>query len=294
MEPITEFEFTVDERYENEKGIFTVVSIQQKEMEIQWENGEKIRTEIKLQRRIQERKQQEQFVRERKDNEAKGYPHKTASVKVSPEFEGLQPSDFKNTAARTTWRGRNQLGGAVTKKLPTDNFAFNSWALGQKPEMHWDDIEHRSRTGAGSQTIFFVRLNGSSLCYGFCTARPDDKNGSSHDWDSFSTWLRQKENDLMLQALAIDNKIAVYDLARPKFGELLPFEDGWRITDGNEQKKLDMLAAYIDSLPTTAGIDLAIARKVPKDEALARGQDIAADIAQLFVLLMPLYEASVS
>jgi hypothetical protein len=32
---------------------------------------------------------------------------------MRPEFEGFQPSDFMNTAARTTWHGRNQLGGAV-------------------------------------------------------------------------------------------------------------------------------------------------------------------------------------
>jgi len=55
-----------------------------------------------------------------------------------------------------------------------------------------------------------------------------------------------------------------------------------------------MLATYIDSEITRDGIDLAIARKVPKDEAVARGKDIAADIAQLFALLMPLYEASVA
>ena len=98
----------------------------------------------------------------------------------------------------------------------------------------------------------------------------------------------------MLQALATDSKMAVYDLARPAFGVLLPFEDGWRIADGNEPQKLDMLVTHIDSVPTRNGIDLAIARKVPKVEAVACGKDIAADIAQLFTLLMPLYEASVA
>ena len=48
---------------------------------------------------------------------------------MRPEFEGLQPSDFKNTSARTTWRGRNQLGGA---ELPTDNFVFNLWAFAKE------------------------------------------------------------------------------------------------------------------------------------------------------------------
>jgi hypothetical protein len=52
---------------------------------------------------------------------------------MMPAFEGLQPSDFMNTASRTTWHGRNQLGGAVTNQLPTDNFVFNLWALAQWP-----------------------------------------------------------------------------------------------------------------------------------------------------------------
>ena len=289
MEPITEFEFTVDEQYENEKGVFTVLSIHKDEMVIQWKNGEKIQTDIDLQRRIQNRRKLEKTAREATDNEAK-----SQASKMGPDFEGLQPSDFKDTGARTIWRGRNQLGGAVTNLLPTDNFTFNSWALAQKPEIHWADVEHRNQDSAGTQTFFFVRLDDLSLGYGICAVRPNANSGYSQDWDSFATWLTQKENDRMLQALTINNKMAVYDLARPSSGVLLPFEDGWRIADGNEPQKIDMLITYIDSVVTRDGIDLAIARKVPKDEAVARGKDIAADIAQLFSRLMPLYQASVA
>ena len=294
MEPNTEFEFDFDEQYENEKGTFTVLSIQKNEMVIEWKNGEKTRTAVDLQRRIQERRQREKVAREAKNNEGKSQSRKSAALKMKSEFEGLQPSDFKNTATRTIWRGRNQLGGAVTKQLPKDNFAFNSWALAQKPEIHWTDVEHRNRDNAEAQTVFFVRLDDLSMSYGFCATRPDAKSESSQDWDSFATWLMQKENDRMLQALAVDRKMAVYDLARPAFGVLLPFEDGWRIADGNEPQKIDMLVTYIDSVLERDGVDLAIARKIPKDEAVARGKDIAADIAQLFSLLMPLYKVSVT
>ena len=70
MGSITEFKFTVDEQYENEKGIFTVLSIHKNEMVIQWKNGKKIQTEIELQSRIQKRRQREKIARESKDNEA--------------------------------------------------------------------------------------------------------------------------------------------------------------------------------------------------------------------------------
>ena len=76
MEPITEFKFTVDEQYENEKGIFTVVSIDKQDMVIRWQNGAKITTNIDLQGRIQKRKQREKIIREAKDNDTKSRPRK--------------------------------------------------------------------------------------------------------------------------------------------------------------------------------------------------------------------------
>ena len=71
MEPMTEFEFTVDQQYENEKGVFTVLSIHKNEMVIQWRNGEKIQTKIDLQSRIQKRRQRERIARESKDDKAR-------------------------------------------------------------------------------------------------------------------------------------------------------------------------------------------------------------------------------
>ena len=78
MEPITEFKFTVDEQYENEKGIFTVLSIHKNDMVIQWENGEKIQTETDFQGRIQKRRQLEKIAREAKENEGGKKPRKTS------------------------------------------------------------------------------------------------------------------------------------------------------------------------------------------------------------------------
>jgi len=80
MEPITEFEFTVDEQYENEKGVFTVVSIHKQDMVICWENGEKITTNIGLQGRIQKRKQREKIITEAEDNNKKSRPRKGSKI----------------------------------------------------------------------------------------------------------------------------------------------------------------------------------------------------------------------
>jgi len=293
MEPSTDFEFNVDEQYENEKGLFTVVSIHKHEMAIRWKSGEEIRTDIDFQRRIQERRQREKFTKETSDNAPAAQPRRTAAARVSPQFDGFQPSDFKNSAARTTWRGRRQLGGAVTIKLPADHVTFNSWAFAQKPEMHWADVEHHSADNAAYQARFFVKLDGQSMNYGFCVVRPDDQSGSSKDWDSFASWLRQGENDRTLQSLAIENELAVYGFAESEKAALLPSEGRWRVEGGDVHQEADTLAEHIESLPPTKRIDLVIARRTSKEDVLKRGQDIAGDIAALFVLLMPLYLASV-
>ena len=47
-----QIEFKVGNEYENRKGLFEVISIKSDSMIIQWENGEKISTDIELQQRI--------------------------------------------------------------------------------------------------------------------------------------------------------------------------------------------------------------------------------------------------
>lgn len=293
MDPITEFEFCVDEQYENEKGVFTVISIDKDEMLIRWEHGEEIRTEIDLQRRIQARREREKTEREMQANADQNRTGKRAVSKAPQVFEGFQPSDFKNSAAQTNWRGRNQLGRAVIRNLPKTRFDFSSWAYAQKPEMHVSDKEHHARNGSGDQARFFVRLDPVSLVYGFCAGRPDGSSGASKDWDAFSAWLMQQENDHMLQGLAATHNLAVYDRLRFASGTLLPFEDGWRIDGGQKSQEVDLLAGCIDFLPAKGGVSMEIARTVEKSDVVARGKDIADDIAELFARLMPLYEAAV-
>jgi len=105
-------------------------------MVIRWENGEEIRTEIDLQRRIAERRQ-----REKQERAAAGKPSlKSASTGKKTVFPGFAPTNFKRSASGTTWRSRSQLGAVVTRKIDTTRFKFNSWAFGNKPEMHVQDM----------------------------------------------------------------------------------------------------------------------------------------------------------
>ncbi len=77
----TEYEFVVGGEYENEKGLFTVMSIEKDQMTIQWADGEGISTSIEFQGRIQERRQREKAIEQEKLAAAKPAPKKAKRAK---------------------------------------------------------------------------------------------------------------------------------------------------------------------------------------------------------------------
>ena len=293
MEQPAEIKFNVDEQYENEKGVFTVVSIHRDEMVIRWENGEEIRTEIELQRRIAERRQWEEEKRLAEEEAARKPSRKSAAGKKSV-FAGLAPTDFKKSASGTTWRSRNQLGAAVAQKIDATRLKFNSWAFGNKPEMHVQDTKHHGKGEADFQAKFFVRVDQQTLYYGFRVARPDTKNETSSDWNGFYEWLIDPENEQKLRASAVENKLTVCNLESPSAGTLQASEDGWHSDASAPEPGKESLTAYINDTPEPKPFDLALAATMAKDDAVACGADIATTIAALFTRLLPLYRAAVA
>lgn len=290
MDQLAKFEFNVDEQYENEKGVFRVISIHRDDMVIRWKNGEEILTKIDLQRRIAERRQREKD----EQSTASEPPSKSPLTRGKTVFPGFAPTDFKKSASGTTWRSRNQLGTAVTQKIDTTRFKFNSWAFGNKPEMHIQDIKHHSSAAADYQARFFVRVDQHALYYGFHVARPDNKSGASNDWNASSSWLNQEENEEILHTIALKDNLTVCNLRSPSLGTLLASDDGWHTDESARQPGKEALTTYINDGSETGPFDLQLAATIDKSDAVARGRDIAADIAQLFTRLLPLYQAAVT
>jgi uncharacterized Zn finger protein len=81
MNPTNEFEFTVGETYENEKGPFSVISISKGDMVIRWKNGEEAQTSIELQGRIQKRRQCGKTLQQEKEAAVKPAPKKAKASK---------------------------------------------------------------------------------------------------------------------------------------------------------------------------------------------------------------------
>jgi hypothetical protein len=85
-----ECEFIIDEKYENEKGIFRVMSIEKDEMVIRWANGEEVQTSIEFQSRIQKRRQWEKTFQDGKAAAPKPTHRKTKPSKSTEQARSLE------------------------------------------------------------------------------------------------------------------------------------------------------------------------------------------------------------
>lgn len=291
MEQESRFEFIVDEKYENEKGIFTVLSIHRNEMVIRWESGEEIRTDIELQRNIQARREWEKVQLEK---EAKSAMNKRKAGARKAAFEGFKESDFKNSASGTKWRGRNQLGGAVTHRLTEGLLSINSWAFANKPEMHWLDTAHHKRNSGDSRAKFFARLDPETLRYGFSVGRTTGKKDTSQNWDNFMRWVVEEDNADSVHALALEHEMTIGNKTDAGDKMITPVKGGWRVGDAKKKHPIGKIAELLDAMAAEGDLFLEVARHVTKEDAMAGGKEIAAELSNLFSHLMPLYRGALA
>jgi hypothetical protein len=287
-----EYEFKVDEQYENEKGVFTVVSIKSGEMEIQWDDGEKILTSVDLQRSIQIRKLMEKRLEEAEAAQKERSAARAAGAR-NRRFEGFQDGDFKDSAVRTRWRSRDQLGGAVSQKLPRDEHTFLSWAVAQRSEVQWQDAALRKPDGTVDCAVFFVRADTASLTYGFRVSRSLAEDGAARDWNALTVWLQREENAHLLHTIAAENNLVIALQSDAGGKQLVPVENGWQASGAKAVSAATYPAKLMAAGSASAPLAIEIAASIPKADVLARDEGIAVDIASLFERLMPLYRGSV-
>ncbi len=286
-------EFVVGETYENEKGPFKVLSIERNAMVIEWESGESTETTVSFQRRIQERRRWERQMKEKKAAASSSKARSAAGRKQGSTFEGFRPEDFKKAISRTPWRSRSQFGGAVTSRLQSSRLNFNSWAAKRRNEVHWADSDHWKKKSVDYPAKFFARADQETLAWGFYIERPDPGRKISPDWDRFLNWLGQEDNDEWLRGVAREQGLVVYDAHQRSFdGVLEPGDESWILNGDAAASKNKKLVEVIANWPEDSWLDLMIAKRISKDEAIGRGRDVATEVALLFGELFPLYEAA--
>lgn len=285
--------FEVGEKYENMKGIFEVIAIHRDSMEIRWESGEEISTSIALQQRIIERMQHELEL-EKAEAGKKTKKAKARSGKSAKPFAGLEEGDFGVSVTKTIWRGRGQLGGAVARRMKSQSFKFNSWAVLSQPEVHWLDVKRQKASDLSRQAKFYVLVGEESLGFGFHLPRAADGAAKSSDWQHVLNWLEGPENDRWLRDQCASLSLYIYASGGQGLsGTIESRDDAWvhRKPDGQEIV-IDPLNSALSAAAGDADVDLRIEKRMNKAAAIEKGADVADAIAELFMVLMPLYTAA--
>jgi len=288
---MNQIEFEVGGKYENMKGSYEVLSINDDTMQIRWETGEEIETDIEFQRRIIERMEFEQ--QRLADKKTKKGVKTAGAGRV--KFEGLKGSDFSKKVSGTIWRRRSCLGGAVKVFSDSDRLDIKSWSIARKPMIQWADVRHRNPDIFNYQGKFFVRLNEDNLCCGYCIERSKKADKNLGDWDVFMTWLMDTENEQRLKEIAFDRNLTICQLT--KDGDIvwkIHSTDGkWQLDKKGQEKSLDSLHDFLNKLSEgSRRIDLQISKIMSKQHVIEKGIGIADDISAIFEVLFPIYKAS--
>ena len=293
---MTDIEFKVGQEHENMKGAYKVLTVNKGTLSICWESGEEVTTPAALQNRIIERMQRERALIRDKIRGGKSKSKQPKLPKHVTKFDGLKEGDFSKDIAGAAWRHYDRLGGEVAVRLNSDKFDIASWPRYGFPETYWTDFDHRRYDDLGLQARFFARLDERCLNFGFCIGGSDQTMDAKDDWNAFIIWLRDPENESWLKEIVSEHDCSVYEIEKGHvFAGTISLAAGtWRLSNQDHEREIESLVDFLDGL-TNEGtpVDFLIAKTVEKDKVVTRGIKIADDIARLFELLMPLYEACV-
>jgi len=206
----------------------------------------------------------------------------------------LKEEDFSEDVAGATWRHYDSLGGTVAVRLNSDKFDIASWPRYGLSAIHWDDLNHRRHDDFRLQAKFFARLDENCLYFGLCIERSNQGKDAKDDWNAFIAWLRDAKNDSWLNKVVYEHDLSIYDIKEEGAftGTIMSAGGKWRLFNEGQEQEIESLADFLDDLTDSTWVDLQIAKIVEKDEVVTHGVEIADDIARLFEMLMPLYEAS--
>ena len=283
------YPFQVGERYENRKGLFTVLSIEGDRLAIRWDTGEEATTSVNLQAKVLRNMERELLAGATK----KGY---LAPRSYGELFRGLRAEDFTGDVTGTHWRSREQLGGAVTRML-TVSEPFDSWSIYKRAEVHWASVARRKLVHSLFQTKYFVRIDTEVLLHGLYFERSDDRNQNQDDWRKFLAWTGDAENCRWLHRVILQTG-AAFTNPYPEqpgqcfYGQLVALENGCFRHEADSASEFDApaLSGFLENLRSDLWLNLVISRAIPRDDAVARGAGIGSAIGGFFNALLPIYE----
>lgn len=209
------------------------------------------------------------------------------------DFTGLVASDFKMNVTGTHWRAKSGLGGLLAQALSDrSGRTFLHHAVYRRPEVLFGEPPRFDRQNQGEMNLrvakFFIYLDSEVASYGFYVEKPHYLMTPEWEWPAF------------VQAMADDALVSEVDAAMREHNLR------WRIveSDGETQaihqqitistaNPLDRssLSGLTDAGERTYWYDLFLKAQMPREEAVAAGVGIVEPITDVYMALLPLYNA---
>jgi hypothetical protein len=283
--------FKIGQEYENRKGVYEVLDLNDDTMCIRWESGEEVTTPKDLQSRIIESIYQELTCIK---GEKTGKSKQPGILKNAIKFEGLKEGNFSQDITHATWRHYDRLGGAVAVRFQSDKFDMVPWPSFGLSAIYWADPNHKYCDAHRLQAKFFARLDTKCFSFGLMIDLSNPEADVADERNAFIAWLEDPENDSWFSNIVAKHNLSICDVnADGSLGWTLTSDgEKWLLFNGDDQKKeVESLANFLDDMPDNPRLYLQVAKTVKKEDAMARGAEIADDIVGLFEVLMPMYEA---
>lgn len=306
--------FEVGKTYRNRVGEYVVQSIEGDQITIRYASGGTLVTSARIQARIWENIHfEEQMVREderrRLAREARLQARRRAArarqAELVPKYGGFQESDFEPKKRGIAWKTRKEAGAFFAYRLgKAVEASFGSWIVPRQSQVHVARSDNYSKEAGEKNAAFFVAVDESGVSYGLRVGNPDGKAKAKSPWaallaamsddDKVRRALRaaMKAYDLTLNVYAMD---VSYGLAGQAFHQPRGFLWEEKSADQEVSRKMDWdaLIAQLQSLADGKRCNVFLQAKMPAGEALKAAAAALAPIEEVFMALMPAYEACV-
>ncbi len=300
--------FEVGKQYRNEHGAYTVVRIDESDMEIRYANGRTLVSPIALQARIWERICEEEAL-DRAEKSARassrGRSRSSRRARLGREFQGLSEADFDQDVTGTSWRRRPELGGLLADRLAAlSGQLFESHAVYRRSEVYIALPQYFTPGDSFRSAKFFFSLNERETHHGFCIEKSNKTMDASWDWPRCVDALR---HDKRLQAqvlVAMQTSDLAWEIDTSKPPEdqshtvrtVTASDQTLRLqAEGGDATPLGWpdFIALLEDVPSDQWCDLYLAAHMAKVRAIALGVELAQEVAAIYHALLPLYMASV-
>ncbi|MEA3308282.1 MAG: hypothetical protein U9Q70_02055 [Chloroflexota bacterium] len=288
--------FEVGKKYRNNLGEYEVISIDGPAMTILQADGRIINSTVNLQARIWKRVRWEK--QHKKQVRASRRSRKQRRRKA--KFPGFKETDFQGGVKGTSWRARNKLAGLIKDGLTAKTrYEFQSYAVYGQPVGHYVIPEYYDKKHRGESAKFVLDLNTTRARYGFHIKKGADIEETRANWQRLIVELAE-DTDLQQE---IVRSMQMYNLRwdlYPDGGEETPIhvvvaEDGqlcWQTPETTDTLTWGQFIAKLEEISASEPYNIYLCAHLKKEEAIAKGAQLADSIVGVYRSLLLLYEIS--